>query len=448
MLQNVGHLNCYMHHLTRLAENQEVMILEDVCNEQGAVIVPKGRPLDADLAKKLETHKLSTPLEQCVQVCDGISADFILKHYQAAIENHADVGVFHQKCELNDLLVEACEYFETFPLLVQKLTVLKLVFPQQFKQAFFAAYVSLAIAKKMGAGPADCLNVFIAGLVHDIGVLHLPPELILDKGEYKPEQWKAMQQHTVIAFDILKQVPGLPQSISKGVLEHHERFDGSGYPYGKRGNELGLMGQILGMADTCLALYKRELATKKLGFDALLPILQLNPDIYCRRVFAATVELIRDIPWPVKRVYSDDKMPEVISRLMVMNEGIQHDYCILYGLVTSIKPHLPVNKRTHMLTRMAERIHQCLLSSGIMQSEHNEWMVISCGAQQTQDFVAIERLEIMYGEIKWQMRQLKRLLYLLWKNQQFKHHALHEQVQKGLWQIAHYHKQHQAPALH
>jgi HD-GYP domain-containing protein (c-di-GMP phosphodiesterase class II) len=437
-----------MHHLTRLAEQQEVMILNDVCNEQGAVIVPKGRPLDSELAKRLETHKLSTPLEQCVEVCNGVSAAQLLKLYQGLIEHNKDVAVFHERCDLNDLLVEACEYYETFPLLVQKITVLRMVFPQQFKQALFGAYVSLAIAKKMGAGPVDCMNVFLAGLVHDIGVLHLPPELILDKGEYKPEQWKAMQQHTVIAYEILQQVPGLPQSIAKAVLEHHERYDGSGYPYAKRGNDLCMMGQILGMSDTCLALYKRELVGKKLGFDALLPILQLNPDIYCRRVFAATVDLIRDIPWPVKRVYADEKMPEVISRLMVDNEGIQHDYCVLYGLVTSLKPHLPASKKSHMLTRMADRIHQCLQSSGIMQSEHNEWMVISCGAQQTQDYVAIERLEIMYGEIKWQIRQLKRLLYLLWKNQQFQREELNKQVQHGLWQIANYHKQHQSPSVH
>ena len=176
--------------------------------------------------------------------------------------------------------------------------------------------------------------------------------------------------------------------------------------------------------------------------------MQLNPGLFCRRVFSATVEVIRAVPRSSKRVYSDEKMPEVISRLMLVNESIQHDYYILYGLVTSIKPHLPINKKSHMLTRMADRIHECLLSSGIMQSEHEEWMVISCGAQQNKDYLAIERLEVMYSEIKWQIKQLNRLLYLLWKNEKFKHSELHEQVQKGLWQIASYHKQLKGAAVH
>lgn len=448
MLQNMSHFDSYTHHLTRLAEQQAVMIHEDICNAQGAVIVPCGRELDASIASKLESYQLGKPLEYCVEISDGLDAQKLLSKYQAIVKNHSDIAVFHEKVELNDILIEACEHYEDFPLLVQKLTVLSLVFPKEFHQSLLCGYVSLAIVKKMGASKSDCMNMFIAALMHDVGILHLDPNLILDKGEYKAEQWKAMQQHTVIGHEFMKQVPGLSPCIAKAILEHHERYDGSGYPYSKREKDLGMMGQVIGMADTCLALYKRELAQKKMGLDALLPILQLNPGLFCRRVFSATVELIRLLPSSSKRVYSDEKMPEVISRLMLVNESIQHDYYILYGLVTSIKPHLPMTKKSHMLTRMADRIHECLLSSGIMQSEHEEWMVISCGAQQHKDYLAIERLEIMYSEIKWQIKQLNRLLYLLWKKEKFKHHALHVQVQKGLFQIANYHKQLNAKAVH
>ena len=448
MLHNTSHFDSYTHHLTRLAEQQEVMVNEDICNEQGAVIIPKGRALDASLATKLEAYKLDKPLEYCVEIDGGINDQQLLSSYQGIVKADTDIAAFHENLDMNDILIEACEHFETHPLLVQKLTVLNLVFPKQFNQSLLCAYFSLAIVKKMGGKESSCLNVFIAALMHDIGILHLDPNLILDKGDYKAEQWKAMQQHTVIGYEFMLQVPGLSPCIAKAILEHHERFDGSGYPYSKRDKDLGMMGQVIGMADTCLALYKRELAPKKMGLDALLPILQLNPGLFCRRVFSATVEIIRTVPGSSRRVYSDEKMPEVISRLMLVNESIQHDYYILYGLVTSIKPHLPINKKSHMLTRMADRIHECLLSSGIMQSEHEEWMVISCGAQQNKDYLAIERLEVMYSEIKWQIKQLNRLLYLLWKNEKFKHSELHEQVQKGLWQIASYHKQLKGAAVH
>ncbi len=448
MLQTTSHFDSYIHHLTRLAEQQKVMVNEDILNEQGAVIIPKGRALDSVLASKLEAYKLDKSLEYCVEICDGIDAQQLLLNYQRIVKENADIAVLHEQLELNDVLIEACEHFETYPLLVQKLTVLKLVFPKQFNQSVLCAYLSLAIVKKMGGSESDCINVYLAALMHDIGILHLDENLILDKGEYKADQWKAMQQHTVIGYEFMLKVPGIPPCIAKAILEHHERYDGSGYPYAKRADELGMMGQIIGMADTCLALYKRELASKGMGLDALLPILQLNPGLFCRRVYSSTAELISSLPNSAKRVYSDEKMPEVISRLILVNESIQHDYYILYGLVTSIKPHLPINKKSHMLTRMADRIHDCLLSSGIMQSEHSEWMVLSSEGKQSKDFLAIERLEVMYSEIKWQLKQLNRLMYLLWKNEKFKHHYLHAQVQKGLWQIAHNHKQLKVNAVH
>ena len=300
----------------------------------------------------------------------------------------------------------------------------------------------------MGASLMDCKLVFLAGLIHDIGILHLDSELLEQKGEYTPEQWRAMHSHTVIAHKILNRIEELPWKVSMAVLEHHERFDGSGYPYAKQGRTLGMMGQIIGMADTCLALYKRDLAHKELGFDALVPVLQLNPDIYCRKVFKATVELIRGIAWPVKRVYSDENMPGVISRLMLDNEGIHHDYTVIYSLVTSIRPHLPNNKKAIMLNNMANRIHKCLLSSGILQSEHNDWMMLPEKGHLQEDYLAIERLEIMYNEIKWQIKQLNKLIFLLWEKHQFKQPALNKIVKNGLFQIIQYHKQQSIAVVH
>ncbi len=448
MLHNVDKQDCYVLHLTKMSQQCIVTISDDIKNAQGAVLVPKGSLLDNHLAEKICSHHLELPLEHCIKLDSLVTGNEILSMYQSMLGKLQDFELFHKRWTLNPLLSKACQYYEQFPLIMQKMTVLKLQMPEKFKASLMNAYLSMAIAKRLGAKVDDCAAVFLAGLIHDIGVLHLDPELLNKKGAYTPEEWHNMQSHSVIAFNILQSIPGLPKSISRAVLEHHERFDGSGYPLAKKGKDLGIMGQIVGMADTCLALYKRELAHKKLGFDALLPILQLNPDIYCRKVFSAMIELIKDVSWPVKRVYSDEKIPAVISRLLLENEGIQHDYTVLYGLVASIRPHLPRNKRSAMLTNMAQRIRQCLLSSGILQREHSQWMAVSSAAQHQDDYLAIERLEIMYSEIKWQMLQLKKMLFLLWKNNIFNHDDLHVLVQKGLWQIEQFHKQQIPECVH
>lgn len=448
MLRPVDIHKSYLKHLNDFAKEHGVTICEDICNEHGAVIITKGRQFDADLSEKISNHTLKVPLEQCIKLNRRFDGAALLHVYQHAFQSHPDINLFHQRWDLQKPLKRACRFYHEFPLVVQKITILKAVMPRLFKQAIYSAYISLAIAKQLGAPEEECSAAFLAGLVHDIGILHLESSLVTTKGEYTPEQWHAMQRHTLIGHDILKSIEHMPSVIAKAVLEHHERVDGSGYPFSKKGLELSVMGQIVGMADTCIALYRRELASKSLGIDSLLPILQLNPDMYCRKVFHATVTLINEIQWPSKRVYSDDKMPELMSRLKLENEWIHHDYSVLYGLVTSVRPHLEESKRSAMLTNMAQRIHRCLVGSGILQKEHNDWMLHSFITNNHEDYIAIERLEVMYGEIKWQMKQLKKLLFLLWKNQHLKHPELDLLVRKGLMQIEQYHKHHTEPELH
>ena len=124
-----------------------------------------------------------------------------------------------------------------------------------------------------------------------------------------------------------------------------------------------------------------------------------------------------------------------------------HFYTVIYGLINSIRPHLPNNKKAIMLNNMADRIHKCLLSSGILQSEHNEWMAVSSKLQHQEDYLAIERLEIMYNEVKWQIKQLKKLIFLLWEKHQFKQPELNKLVQHGLWQMVQYHKANSEPVM-
>jgi len=444
MLNNVGHLDCYIQHLTHICTEHPIHIETDICNGQGAVIVPKGRIFDLALAQRLSEHTLKEPLENSIQLDELVDAQSLMQLFKKVIEADQHISMFHERWQLNSLLAKACEFYEQFPLLMQKMTVLKYEMPHLFKQAMFCAYTSLAIARRLKANRDECVCVFLAGFIHDIGILHLDLELVTKKDEYTPEQWQAMQSHTQLGAQLLKRIPNMPPSIIKAILEHHERYDGSGYPRAKKGMELGTMGQIIGMADTCLALYKRDLHSKQLGFDALLPILQLNPGIYCDKVFKAIVGLIKDVPWPIKRLYPDASMPKVVSRLLITNEGITHDYSVLYGLVVSINPHLPKNKRSAMLRNMTQRIHFCLQRSGILQREHKEWM----RAQKKEDYVAIERLEIMYSEIRWQMKQLRKLLAILWKKQQLKHPQLNQEIQKGLWQIEQYHRHHVTAKVH
>lgn len=108
---------------------------------------------------------------------------------------------------------------------------------------------STEIGRAMGL-PREKLSVIArGGYLHDIGKLGIPDAVLLKPGPLTPEERKLMQQHVQIGFDLVKGIPFLADA-AEIILAHHERYDGSGYPRGLRGDEIPLGAQIFAVADT------------------------------------------------------------------------------------------------------------------------------------------------------------------------------------------------------
>ncbi|MFN2465929.1 MAG: HD-GYP domain-containing protein [Candidatus Dormibacteria bacterium] len=88
-----------------------------------------------------------------------------------------------------------------------------------------------------------------AGLLHDIGKLHIPDSILLKPGPLSDEELMVMKQHPEMGLDILARL-GKFDEEAEVVIAHHERIDGSGYPRGLKGDQIPLGARILAVADT------------------------------------------------------------------------------------------------------------------------------------------------------------------------------------------------------
>jgi putative nucleotidyltransferase with HDIG domain len=110
------------------------------------------------------------------------------------------------------------------------------------------AVYSRDIAKRMGLDDAQQQLAYLAGLVHDIGKIGLPPGLLEKAGPLTLEERRVMEEHSEIGQRILKRVENYSE-IATVVRNHHERVDGNGYPDGLRGDEIPLIARIISVAD-------------------------------------------------------------------------------------------------------------------------------------------------------------------------------------------------------
>ena len=122
---------------------------------------------------------------------------------------------------------------------------------------------AIDIAKELGLSPDDINALRAAALLHDIGKLAVPEHIISKPGKLTPEEFEKMKIHPLVGAEILEEVD-FPYPVVPIVRAHHEKWDGSGYPYGLRGEEIPLGARILSAVDCLDALasdrqYRRAL---------------------------------------------------------------------------------------------------------------------------------------------------------------------------------------------
>jgi putative nucleotidyltransferase with HDIG domain len=118
-----------------------------------------------------------------------------------------------------------------------------------------AAHAS-AIAREMGLDPDECRMIYYAGLLHDYGKIGTRDDVLLKPTNLTPEEYEHVKQHPMHTFRILSKIR-LPEEMADIPIvaaAHHERWDGSGYPYGMSGEEIPLGSRIVAVADAYDAL--------------------------------------------------------------------------------------------------------------------------------------------------------------------------------------------------
>ena len=143
--------------------------------------------------------------------------------------------------------------------------------------------------------PDDTIdNIRIAGIIHDVGKISIPAEILSKPGALTDIEMSLIKVHSQAGYDILKDV-GLPYPIAEIVLQHHERLDGSGYPQGLKNDRILLESRIIAVADIVEAMASHRPYRPGCGIDAALEEIEKNKGIlYDAGVVDACVKLFRE----------------------------------------------------------------------------------------------------------------------------------------------------------
>lgn len=152
--------------------------------------------------------------------------------------------------------------------------------------------LGLAVAQAMGLGRYRQDGLCMAGLIHDVGKISVPAEILSKPGRITELEYSLIKTHPQVGYDMLKHIE-FPWPIADIIVQHHERLNGSGYPHGLIGAEIMLEAKIIAVADVVEAMASHRPYRPALGLDKALDHIAVNSGVLydaevvtvCRQLF-------------------------------------------------------------------------------------------------------------------------------------------------------------------
>jgi putative nucleotidyltransferase with HDIG domain len=156
------------------------------------------------------------------------------------------------------------------------------------------ADLARSIATEMGL-PSDVIEgIRVAAVIHDIGKVSVPAEILSKPGRLTQNELELIKEHPLTGYDILKHVE-FPWPVAEIIYQHHERLDGSGYPRGLKGDDVLLEARIIALADVVEAMASHRPFRPARGIDAALnEIEEHRGTLYDPEVVDTCVKLFRE----------------------------------------------------------------------------------------------------------------------------------------------------------
>lgn len=118
-----------------------------------------------------------------------------------------------------------------------------------FKHSVDVATISMILAKQQGLSRQEIYEIGICGLLHDVGKTKVPLEILNKPARLDEEEFEIMKQHSVFGYRMIKDKPEFSENICLGVLQHHEKINGAGYPMGVEEKQISPYAKIISVAD-------------------------------------------------------------------------------------------------------------------------------------------------------------------------------------------------------
>jgi hypothetical protein len=273
-----------------LGELRSVVTTQAIFNSRAVKIVEKGVAVNSGLYERLMQHQLSSPLENSVASTATVNSRRLREDAAELMRSFSLFTLIPMGDEVQHLLLETIERLPLPGPIAFQLTLACEVRPVLYQHALCTALVAAWLAMEVNISRANMSIAAAAGLLHDIGMLHLDPLLLEYKSDIDRAQRRQLYAHPLVSTVLIEGHPEYAREVVRAVKEHHEFLDGSGYPRNLVGDEISHTGRILALTELIIGAFAPGREVPELRLSMLL---RMNMHRYDEALAAKVLEILQ-----------------------------------------------------------------------------------------------------------------------------------------------------------
>ena len=243
-----------------------------IYNHQGIKLLEGGVQVDAGLYDRLLSHRLAAPLDESVDGDPGVTGAALREAGEAAMARWPFFALLGPAGRVRSMLLQAVEAIPLPRPVALHLTLARETRPAVFEHGILMALLCAHLVHEGGAPTLDMTVAAGAGLLHDLGMLHIAPELLDAGTRLSGDERRPLYAHPLTGSMLIERFHECPSVVARSILEHHELLDGSGYPRGLAGDAISPLGRMLSLCEVVTAMFDGERERPELRVSLLLRV--------------------------------------------------------------------------------------------------------------------------------------------------------------------------------
>ncbi|WP_026688462.1 HD-GYP domain-containing protein [Alteribacter aurantiacus] len=306
-----------------------------IYNEKGQVLVQSGIPLSAAMISRLKAKGITF-----AYVDDEATSDILFQEVITEQTRHTSINTIRKSFQavtapqvlqksfevdkisrpfgniVEHVLRDVRYHEEAISLLSSAYCYDSYIFHHSLNVTVYA----LALGERMGLRDSQLKDLGLGALLHDIGKMAVPTEVLHKQQALTDEEFALIKEHTTAGYELLRKAHTIPLLSAHCAYQHHERLNGSGYPRGISGNEIHLYGKIIGIADVFDAVTSNRVYRKaKLPHEGLELLYSGVGSLFDKAMVEVFAKTIAIYPVGLEVVLSDGRQGVVSKQNKHMN---------------------------------------------------------------------------------------------------------------------------------